>query len=116
MSRFENIVQNGNRTQRASEDRAARVHCADGFSMSVIAGGGCYCRPRPGDAFVGTPHNYAGPYHHVEVGYPTDRPEPWGAWEPYQMFFGQPTEAVYGYVPVAMVRALIEAHGGEVAT
>lgn len=79
------------------------LKCADGFTMSVIAGGGAYAIPREG----------GGPYAAVEVGYPSGRPEPWSEWEEYAERADDPTATVYGFVPVAMVEALIEAHGGE---
>ena len=88
------------------------IHCADGFTMSVTAGDGCYCSPRPG-WFDGTPETFEGPYSAVEVGYPSSRPEPWGDWEQCCENPDAPTSTVYGYVPVTLVRALVAAHGGE---
>ena len=55
---------------------------------------------------------FSGPYTHVEVGFPSAKPEPWTDWETYSDG-GEPTETVYGYVPVEMVTALVESHGGE---
>lgn len=98
---------------RKSAKPSNTILCVDGFSMSVIAGSGTYCAPRPGQA-TGTPYDYEGPFAAVEVGYPSERPEPWSDWAEYCEDPGEPTNTVYGYVPVAMVRALIDLHGGEV--
>lgn len=104
------------------------ITCADGFTVSVIAGGGTYCTPRPpmcmcavDDDFAPLPwdgvgHDYAGPYSHVEVGFPSAQPEPWDEWSQYADDHEAPPEkTVYGYVPVEMVRRLVADHGGEVA-
>lgn len=116
---LDKIVQRGNRLTRLSPDgypaittKKNIIRCADGFAVSVIAGWGTYCRPRPGWGDVDP--CYAGPYTHVEVGYPTERPEPWDQWEEYCEAPDNPTGTVYSYVPVPLVRALIAAHGGEV--
>lgn len=82
------------------------VVCADGFSMSVQAHDGSYCEPRRG----GEPR-----YESVEVGFPSE-------YEPLLMphVDGDPkdvegaTNQVYGYVPVGLVRKVIEKHGGMV--
>ncbi|MHC3427237.1 hypothetical protein [Streptomyces sp. DT18] len=99
-----------------------RIRCADGFSLSVIAGAGAYCHPFPGlarswadDSVYTVPADYPGPYTKVEVGFPSERPEPWSDWAEYAEDPDEPTETVYGYVPVETVRALIDSHGGEVA-
>lgn len=98
-----------------------RIQCADGFSVSVIAGPGCYSNPRPplmpglpmDPVFGNVPFDYRGPYTHFEVGFPTERPEPWEEWKGYAEVTDAPTETVYYYVPLATIAALIEAHGGE---
>ena len=79
--------------------RYPRVVCADGFSMSVQAHDGAYCSPRS---------NNAKKYKEVEVGFPS-------AEEPLLMEYcdGQePTDSVYGYVPVQVVTNVIAKHGG----
>lgn len=87
------------------------VRCADGFEMSVTANRDAYCTPRLDNR---------GPYTHVEVGYPSARPEPWAAfgdvdtWDQYAEDRAHPTDTVYAFVPVEMVHALVAAHGGEV--
>lgn len=129
MSTLDTIVERGNRRNLPGKEwpecweieQNNRITCADGFNLSVIAGPGCYSAPRPkmmpdlpamlyssetDDAY------FSGPYTHVEVGFPSARPEPWTDWEMYSDG-GEPTETVYCYVPVEMVSALVEAHGGE---
>ena len=78
------------------------LRCADGFTMSVIAGGGAYSTPR----------DSADGYTAVEVGFPSERPEPWAEWEEHCDGADNPTGTVYGCVPVDMVRALVALHGG----
>jgi hypothetical protein len=79
-----------------------RVVCADGFSLSIQAGKLLYSTPR---------HD-AGPWSHVEVGFPSERPEPWADWTQYCEDPQRPTNTVYGYVPLEMVEALVALHGG----
>lgn len=80
-----------------------RIVCADGFSVSVQAGALLYSRPRD---------DY-GPWTLVEVGYPSERPEPWHVWKLLAEDPDRPTGTVYGYVPLRLVEELIERHGGE---
>lgn len=80
-----------------------RIVCADGFSVSVQAGELLYSRPRD---------DY-GPWTHVEVGYPSERPEPWDVWSMLADEPDRPTSTVYGNVPLGLVADLIERHGGE---
>lgn len=76
-----------------------RITCKDGFSLSVQATYGAYCSPRTNVAV----------WDEVEVGFPSTKPE-------LIMDFvedkEQPTETVYGYVPIGLVEELIELHGG----
>jgi hypothetical protein len=80
-----------------------RVHCADGFSMSVQAGPYNYCQPQV---------NGAPKYDLVEVGFP-------GSMEPLLMPYAEtpedPTGTVYAYVPVELVTNVIVKHGGLVS-
>jgi hypothetical protein len=114
MSLLEQIIAEGNRTfplgQRSMSMLSNTIACKDGTTLSVIAGWGCYCSPRPGED---APDHYLGPYYAVEVGFPTVRPEPWSKWEGYAESPDVPTDTVYGCVPVALVRELVAAHGGE---
>ena len=76
------------------------VVCADGFSMSVQAHDAAYCEPR---------RDAQRKYTLVEVGYPSAEEDlimPW-AENPRE-----PTETVYGYVPVDVVTNVIVKHGG----
>lgn len=76
-----------------------RIICADGFSLSVQASDFHYCVPQ--DSY--------GPWTHVEIGFPSDIPE--GIME-YAEKPENPTETVYKRVPIELVEALIEKHGG----
>ena len=78
------------------------VVCADGFSISVQASSRHYCQPRETGAYG---------YHLVECGYPSQAPE---FILQYAEDSEQPTETVYGYVPVDLVNKLIDSHGGVV--
>lgn len=115
MSLLDQIVAHGNRSLGLRPDGDNIIRCADGYELSVIAGEGTYCSPRPdrygvlGDA----PGDYPGPYTAVEVGFPSVRPEPWESWSDLAEDPDTPTETVYGYVPVELVRDLVAAHGGE---
>lgn len=105
---LEQIIESGTRRPDWSLTGVSNiVKCVDGFRVSVIAGPGAYCVPRP-DFGV----NLA-PYTAVEVGFPSERPEPWAEWEQFCEDPSEPTETVYGYVPVDLLRALVESHGGE---
>jgi hypothetical protein len=84
-----------------------RIHCADGFSISVQAGEGIYSSPRK---------NY-GPWTNVELGFPS---APLSA--DFAPYFDGPSgwatvdcNNVWGHVPIEMVVDLINSHGGEVA-
>lgn len=111
--------------------RGNMVRCIDGFEMSVITGGGAYCLPRPDICLApfsrelcGGLHrlpsevacDYPGPFTHVEVGFPSQRPEPWEQWREWvdSLDPDEGDPSVYGSVPVEAVRALVALHGGEV--
>lgn len=122
MSTIKRIIATGNKPSlypvetfaaRLEEVPPSWIECADGFKMSVIAGWGTYCTPRP-DNFDGPDDDEPyGPFTHLEVGFPSARPEPWDAWSVFCENTDEPTETVYGYVPAVYVTALIDAHGGE---
>ena len=86
--------------KKAGATRNKRVICADGFEMSIQAHFGAYCSPRIDNAEK---------YTSVEVGFPSER-------EPMLIDFADepsnPTETVYGYVPVQTVTNVIAKHGG----
>lgn len=132
MSELEEIIAHGNRGHSKRQDNNW-ITCADGFRLSVIAGGGAYCQPRPSmcscaylspekQAEYGvTPrghlpyevaHDFPGPYTHVEVGYPSEKPRPWKQWRQYGAHRWEDSD-VFANVPVEMVRDLVKAHGGE---
>lgn len=77
-----------------------KAKCADGFQVSIQASSLHYAEPRDND----------GVYFEVELGFPTSEPTP------EIMRFAEdsenPTGTVYGYVPIELVDALIESHGG----
>lgn len=77
-----------------------KIVCADGFTMSVQASAFHYCTPR--DSF--------GPWNSVEIGFPSERVE---AFMPYiDGEASDPTDTVYGYVPIELVAQAIVDHGG----
>lgn len=76
------------------------IECKDGFTVSVQAGEYLYCAPR---------ENGADEYECVELGYPSAEDE---LILDYAEDPGEPTETVYGYVPIDIVVKLIEKHGG----
>ena len=83
------------------------ITCADGTQLSVIAGYGAYCSPRPGwerESGGLVADDYPGPYVSVEV-MPLNVPMPDG--------WGDGIDSVAGWIPVDDVRAFIELHGGE---
>lgn len=77
-----------------------RITCNDGFSMSVQASEYHYCSPR---------RNSAEYYSSVEVGFPSEEEI---LLEDYAEDRSILTSTVYGYVPVDIVEAIIEKHGG----
>jgi hypothetical protein len=79
-----------------------RVHaiCKDGFHISIQASEYHYCLPRVNGADI---------YETVELGYPNCE-------DILIMEYAEdpdnPTETVYGFVPIEIVNQLIEKHGG----
>lgn len=73
------------------------VRCADGYQMSVIAGGNAMSEPA---------RAASGPYRAVEVQLPELDP----GWTPW---LDSESSRVYSWVPVEAVRRLISEHGGE---
>lgn len=82
-------------------DQIPRIECADGLSLSVQTGWTHYCQPRSGH----------GPWYSVEVGFPSRKID---TLIPF-MDGGEgtdPTETVYGYVPIEIVaQAILDAGG-----
>ena len=82
-----------------------RITCKDGFSISVQASSFAYATPR-----VDNPPNG---YTHVECGFPSTTPKTKELREFAELCGTDDyTETVYGYVPVEVVQAELEAHGG----
>lgn len=83
------------------QDTRPHVYCKDGFRMSVQAGDGLYCTPRA--------NLENGEYETCEIGFPNQKEE-------LLMLYAEdpehPTATVYGYVPLKVVEAVIEKHGG----
>ena len=78
-----------------------RITCKDGTSLSVQASEYVYCTPRVNNAKL---------YTHVEVGFPSIAPT-----EALARYAEDPDDllgTVYLYVPVEIVEAFIEEHGG----
>lgn len=78
------------------------VVCKDDFKVSIQASEGHYCYPR-----IDTDRSI--PYKKVELGFPSEVvPE----WLEYADDPSEPTNTVYGYIPVELVDAALEKHGG----
>ena len=75
------------------------IECADGFSVSVQASSFHYCSPRTN----------TDSYSSVELGYPSEADD---LIMEYAKEQDNPTETVYGWVPIEIVQQLIEKHGG----
>ena len=89
---------------RIDEVLLKKIKCLDGVEISVQASHCHYCSPKVSGADL---------YTKVEVGYPTIADE---TLLPYAEYKDTPTNTVYGYVPVEIVDAFIEAHGGIATT
>lgn len=76
-----------------------RLHCKDGFSISVQASRFHYCMPRITNAAY---------YENVELGYPSSADATIIDYAEDSNY----TDTVYGYVPVEIVDRLIAKHGG----
>lgn len=86
---------------KAGPGRTPEIKCEDGFAMSVQVGKYLYCSPR----------NDVGPWYKAEIGFPSEREE-----LIMEYIDGDehtdPTETVYGYVPVSLIVEVINKHGG----
>lgn len=98
----------------AQQRRRSPIWCRDGFEISVQASAFHYCLDANGSRQWDDRVPPALPYTAVECGFPSQRPEPWAEWERFAESPDDPCESVYRFVPVAMVRALLDLHGGEV--
>lgn len=87
------------RVRRFASGLLPALVCRDGFKMSVQASEYHYCEPRTDE----------GPWTHVEVGFPSwIEPLLW----PYAESPAKWTDSVYPGVPVELVAAVVELHGG----
>jgi hypothetical protein len=94
-----------------------RIRFTDDAVISVHAGYGAYCTPRPRDRMVheggmGTaPADYPGPYAALEVFLvePLAVSADWAQYSADE----DPTVGLFAAVPVDLVRALVVEHGGE---
>ena len=93
------FLQRYRRVRFGMNETRPRVMCADGYSVSVQAGWGIYSTPRED----------ADSYTHVELGYPSAQD---AELIPYAQNPGAPLDTVYAYVPVGVVDAVLEKHGG----
>ena len=80
-----------------------RVICKDGFSVSIQAGAYKYSQPRSNEDGI--------TYFSVELGFPSSRDYIIMDWAENP---NEPTNTVYGYVPVDQVYLLLTKHGGVV--
>ena len=90
--------ENREKAYKGLSSRCPPITCADGFKLSVQASEFHYCTPRCGN----------GPYSGVEVGYPSAREE---LLMPFAEDAENPTDTVYGWVPIEIVEQVILKHG-----
>jgi hypothetical protein len=100
IERFEQVAAHGNRGhyQAPSAWPDSWIECADGARLSVIAGGGTYCLPRP--AICACPHMEP----HSPIGGVVEQSMP-DEWRQYA-----DGDGLFSYVPVALVRDYIAVH------
>ena len=100
---MKDIVNEYMKNNRASDwPGVKRMYCNDGFHMSVQAHEYNHCSPRVKPEETDC-------YYQVEVGFPSEREE---LLMEYADDYDNPTNTVYGYVPVEVVQEVIEKHGG----
>lgn len=99
--RISDFLKKTYRIRGAIQDSRPHIFCEDGFKMSVQAGETWYCLPRK--------TLESGEYEAVEVGGLNKEEE---LLMPYAEDAKKPIKTVYGYVPVEVVDAVIQKHGG----
>ena len=99
--RISDFLKKTYRIRGAIQDGRPHIFCKDGFKMSVQAGATWYCLPRKSLE--------SGEYEAVEV-CSLNRAEE--LLMPYAEDAKKPTKTVYEYVPVDVVEAVIQKHGG----
>lgn len=77
-----------------------KIHCVDGFTISMQCS----------EYHYSTPRNNTGPYTHVELGFPSARPTE--EIMEYVEDADDPTGTVYAYVPIELVVDMLVLHGG----
>lgn len=87
------------KTKEDGARTAARLRCADGFTVSVQAGQFHYCTPRTDE----------GPWYEFECGFPSKPVPEWLQWRDGDY---EDTETVIGCVPADVIWNVLEAHGG----
>src|SRR6185369_501433 len=76
------------------------VVCSDGFRVSIQGGTDShYCSPRES----------CNQYDEVELGFPSEKVAEWMEWCENA---DNPTDTVYGYVPIEVVENVVASHGG----
>lgn len=78
------------------------IVCVDGATISVQGSSAHYCDPRDDQ----------GPWAQVECGFPSVAPQK--SMLEYCQDSSRPTDTVYAWVPVEVVREYVALHGGEV--
>lgn len=80
-----------------------RVHCVDGFNVSIQANRYNYCEPR----------DDSGPWWSVELGFPSAPMPTLARWIDGDAETGADrTDTVWGYVPLSKVAEVLASHGG----
>lgn len=83
---------------RGTLDHLPSLKASDGFTVSVQASEYHYCTPR----------NNAGPYSHVECGFPKELPVAWAEWAETP----DTTSTVFHYIPLIDVAREFARRGG----
>lgn len=101
-----NISQFNEKTYDNTSESAAYGHqmkpgiiCNDGFKMSVQGSSGHYCTPR----------SLEKDYYSMEIGFPSEKEDLIMQWADNP---SDPTDSVYGWVPVDVIDQVITKHGG----
>lgn len=80
-----------------------RVHCADGFSVSIQTSEGSYCTPR----------DNVGPWIEAELGFPSAPMPELAKWmDGPEEDAHTATQTVWGYVPIHRIAEVLASHGG----
>ena len=105
LARIRKMQENGEFWPKAWEGKVPmmrqmkRIKCKDGLIFSAQASEYTYCSPREN----------IGPWTAVEIGFPSEKV---CEFMEYAETPKNPTETVYGWVPVEVVEAVVEKHGG----